>query len=259
VQQQSHASCTQYAHLSERVATLEAQNETLRLIHRDQAARSKEEQHVLQERMEEGLKREAAFQGQFVAAEREKELLLKNAAARLLTQEHCLREYQQQLELALADKLQIERRMAGFQAGCPGSDSGGGDVDVRYTENVFDRARPQRSALDTAFTHCLPSYCAVQELLGANRAAPERNEGVSGWHVCSGSLSQEAAESKQRVTEASKAHKSCSEAHTFTSETLLANNQMLCSEVLRLRQELASYSSSPLSQGQKDDPKSTWC
>jgi hypothetical protein len=113
--------------------------------------------------MEEGLKREAAFQGQFVAAEREKELLLKNAAARLLTQEHCLREYQQQLELALADKLQIERRMAGFQACCPGSDDGGGGGDVRYTRKVFDRASPRRSALDTAFTHCLPSYCAIQE------------------------------------------------------------------------------------------------
>lgn len=153
LQRQSCESSTRCAQLLERVATLEAHNASLRQLYRDHAVKNQAEQNLLNEKVKDSLRREASLEGQRMAAQREKELLLSNATARLQSQEQRVREYQQQLETALSDKIRIQRQMAQCVDVCDGASSGGavGRVHSRSQER---QACAQQTAC--SFTHYLP-------------------------------------------------------------------------------------------------------
>lgn len=239
LQRQLRDSSSRCAHLSERVTSLEAQNESLRQLQQDQALRNQVEQHLLNERMEDSLRLVAALEGKSTAAEREKELLLMHATHRLQAQELCVREYRQQLEQALSDKIRIERGIA--QGGVCSNGSNSLDVCIssvssNRTTQVLDTQKP----LPCNFTHYLPSCMDVLQSPVAHR------DNAKSGAACVGRAQQAQHGWAQDVIEVTdgvmgrSVTENCRDAHTKTSEILFVHNQILCNEVIRLRQALAS-------------------
>ena len=123
LQRQSQESSVHQARLSEYVATLAAQNESLRQLHRADTVKNQLEQDEMLQTIQDSMRREAALEGQRAAEQREKDLLLAHASKRLQTQAQRVREYQHLLEAALSDKSRLEKRLAGEQTG--GMEEGG--------------------------------------------------------------------------------------------------------------------------------------
>ena len=123
LQRQSRESSVNQARLSEYAATLAAQNESLRRLHRADTVKNQLEQDEMLQTIQDSMRREAALEGQRAAEQREKDLLLAHASKRLQTQAQRVREYQHLLEAALSDKSRLEKRLAGEQTG--GMEEGG--------------------------------------------------------------------------------------------------------------------------------------
>ena len=214
LRRQSVENSARCAQLLQRVATLEAHNQSLWQFHRDHTVKSQVEQNVLQGRIEESLSREAALEGQRVTALREKELLLANASARMQSQEQCVSDCHQQLELALSNNMRIQHRMADcidvHDAACI---IGGGGL----VENRTRMAHAVEQATPYSFTRYLPSACKPRSADGG-----------------SGSARISAAPSPKDLM----ASTGCGD--TLTSDSLFVHNQILCNEVWRLRHERAS-------------------
>jgi len=214
LRRQSVENSARCAQLLQRVATLEAHNQSLWQLHRDHTVKSRVEQNLLQGRIEESLSREAALEGQRVTALREKELLLANASARMQSQEQCVSDCHQQLELALSDNMRIQHRMADYidvhDAACI---IGGGGL----VENRTRMAHAVEQAMPYSLTHYFPSAFTPRSAAGG-----------------SGSARISAAPSPKDLM----ASTGCGD--TLTSDSLFVHNQILCNEVWRLRQERAS-------------------
>ena len=209
------------ARLSEHAATLAEQNESLRRLHHEDAVKIQLEQDEMLQTIQDSMRREAALEGRRAAEQREKDLLLAQANKRLQIQEQRVRDYQHMLDVALTDKSRLERRLA-----CEGGKAADGPGAGESCGISRQMAHVAGQPVSCNFTHYLPSQIVLQ-------ASPHAGLGpVEGTRTSHRYVKQ----SSPRECES-------------PSQMLFMHNQMLCDEVLRLRQELAAHPCNPAPAG----------